>query len=652
MRIRSLLVLSALTLTLSVSASAQEAPHAQILRFVDSGSRPGPADRPDILAERTVRVDPAALTGSPRLALLDGRVYATERTDLEMRGPRDWTWRGRVLDPDTGEEAGTATLTVQGDLVMGDAYLLDGIYRIEPRIEPAAHGEHRLARIDHRLLGGCAGDPAPALGRDGRRPVAMSRAGAALAPPVPVADGGSVSRIDLLVVWSPAAQQGAGGAQQIRLFVQNAVDQVNTTYINSQVDARVNLVGTQQIPFTETGDPETDLDALQRDRNMASLRKSLGADVVSMVVNQMLGACGIGYLMAKGDMSADFAPYAVNTVKRACGGLVMAHEIGHNLGCEHDVQNSNPAAALFPYAFGHIVEGSFRTVMSYNNNCTICPEIPNFSNPDVVVDGAPTGIPDQRDNHRVINQTRGVVSSFFPAQPCKAGADRLCLLNKRFQVQLVWQNQFNNTEGSGTAIPRTDAAGFFSFGDPSNVELMVKLLDFGNVVKLFYGELTNLHFSLIVTDTATGISKTYSNTAGDCGAIDQSAFSASSSFLASSVGPRASGGCKAGKNTLCLEGNRFQVTVDWHNPGNNTGGAGSAVSLSQVTGAFWFTDASNLELMTKIIDYGDRIDFFYGTLTDLEYTITVTDTRTGQVKTYHNPAGHYCGGLDGSAFPH
>jgi len=113
----------------------------------------------------------------------------------------------------------------------------------------------------------------------------------------------------------------------------------------------------------------------------------------------------------------------------------------------------------------------------------------------------------------------------------------------------------------------------------------------------------------------------------------------------------AAGTCKKDKNTLCLLNNRFQVKVDWRNPGNNTSGTGGAVAISTVTGAFFFTDASNLELMAKVIDYGDRIDFFYGTLSDLEYTIAVTDTNNGQVKTYHNAAGNYCGGLDGAAFP-
>jgi hypothetical protein len=75
-----------------------------------------------------------------------------------------------------------------------------------------------------------------------------------------------------------------------------------------------------------------------------------------------------------------------------------------------------------------------------------------------------------------------------------------------------------------------------------------------------------------------------------------------------------------------------------------------AVPFSKVTGAFHFGNPSNLELMTKVITQGDRVDFFWGALSDLEYTIDVTDTQTGQVKTYQNAAGRYCGGLQVDAF--
>ena len=43
--------------------------------------------------------------------------------------------------------------------------------------------------------------------------------------------------------------------------------------------------------------------------------------------------------------------------------------------------------------------------------------------------------------------------------------------------------------------------------------------------------------------------------------------------------------------------------------------------------------------------------FFYAALSNLEYDITVADAASGTVRTYHNPAGTYCGGIDSTAFP-
>jgi len=52
-----------------------------------------------------------------------------------------------------------------------------------------------------------------------------------------------------------------------------------------------------------------------------------------------------------------------------------------------------------------------------------------------------------------------------------------------------------------------------------------------------------------------------------------------------------------------------------------------------------------------VVQFPDRVAFFYGALSDLPYTIHVTDTASGTVKTYSSTAGKLCGGLDNSAFP-
>ena len=43
--------------------------------------------------------------------------------------------------------------------------------------------------------------------------------------------------------------------------------------------------------------------------------------------------------------------------------------------------------------------------------------------------------------------------------------------------------------------------------------------------------------------------------------------------------------------------------------------------------------------------------FYFGSLSDVQYQITVFDTVTGNQATYVNPAGTYCGGGDVDALP-
>jgi hypothetical protein len=240
-----------------------------------------------------------------------------------------------------------------------------------------------------------------------------------------------------------------------------------------------------------------------------------------------------------------------------------------------------------------------------------------------------------------------------PGGGCPAGtpADTLCLLKGRFQVNGTWQNQFDGSVGVTKPIVNSDLSGFFYFTDPSNIELIVKILDFGTEIKVFYSQLTNLKFTLAVKDTATGKVKNYSNTPGDCGAIDPNfggALTAASAASLDSLPAAASGSCASGPNTLCLLNRRFTVTVDWRNQFNGNSGTGLAKTLSLFTGAFAFDDPANLEILIKTLDFGDKILVLYGSLSNFEYTLHVTDTLTGKSKDYRNAAGNYCGGLDGN----
>src|SRR5262249_20106166 len=110
--------------------------------------------------------------------------------------------------------------------------------------------------------------------------------------------------------------------------------------------------------------------------------------------------------------------------------------------------------------------------------------------------------------------------------------------------------------------------------------------------------------------------------------------------------------CAAGPSTLCLSGERFSVSVQWKDFQGRTG-QGQAVRLTTDTGYFWFFNAANCELVVKVLDaraINQRFWVFFGALSNVEYTLSVTDTATGAAKNYVNPSGQFASVGDTSAF--
>ncbi|HXM76557.1 MAG TPA: PKD domain-containing protein, partial [Thermoanaerobaculia bacterium] len=111
--------------------------------------------------------------------------------------------------------------------------------------------------------------------------------------------------------------------------------------------------------------------------------------------------------------------------------------------------------------------------------------------------------------------------------------------------------------------------------------------------------------------------------------------------------------CAPNPSNLCLNDNRFRATVAWSVPPQGKSGAGSAVALTADTGYYWFFTPSNIELVLKVVDgraFNGKFWVFYGALSNVEYTITVKDMKTGAVKTYNNPYGNTASLADVNAF--
>ena len=115
------------------------------------------------------------------------------------------------------------------------------------------------------------------------------------------------------------------------------------------------------------------------------------------------------------------------------------------------------------------------------------------------------------------------------------------------------------------------------------------------------------------------------------------------------------GSCAADATTLCLNGGRFRVHVDWRTP-LGTAGPGRVVPFgSDDSGLFWFFNPDNWELLVKVLrgcPVNDHYWVFFAATTNVEFALTVTDTRTGAVRPYFNPIGRRADAVtDTAAFP-
>jgi hypothetical protein len=110
---------------------------------------------------------------------------------------------------------------------------------------------------------------------------------------------------------------------------------------------------------------------------------------------------------------------------------------------------------------------------------------------------------------------------------------------------------------------------------------------------------------------------------------------------------------------LDLQNGEFQVQVEWSTPDGALRGNGHAVPLSKESGLFWFFDASNPEILVKILD-GRPVNgkwwVFISSNTSLEFKVfvgkldTVVRPPSYQGITYVSPAGANKNFIDTTTF--
>ncbi len=195
---------------------------------------------------------------------------------------------------------------------------------------------------------------------------------------------------------------------------------------------------TAEVVYTESGNITTDRNRLQNPSdgyvdNVHALRDTYEADVVTMIVENGGGYCGIAYIMTS--VSTTFENYAFNITARNCatGYYSFGHELGHIMSARHDWYVD--ATSYSPYSYNHGLTNptdGWRTIMAYNSECvargTSCTRLQYWSNPNVSYGGDPMGVPAgtstacstgslsnpacDADNRMTLNNTAWTVANF------------------------------------------------------------------------------------------------------------------------------------------------------------------------------------------------------------------------------------------------
>ncbi len=428
--------------------------------FEDAG---GPPDGGGGLRHRYVRIDRELLRSGAdvTLNLFDDAVAISQGARVEGRAHGLSSWSSRIED----DRFGYALFVARDERVLGQVEAAGSLFQIRPVGGPV----HEIVEIDpsslppesEPLVAEKSGSPAESVSRATR---AVPR--------------DSVDSIRVLIVYTAAA---AAASADIEAEAQLAIDAANTAYANSGMLTRLELVATAETDYVEQGDIYDDLAYLagRFDGKMDEvhpLRNAYLADFVALLTEISPDYCGLASLMSTASPAFESQAFSVTYRPCAVGNLTLAHEIGHNMGCQHDRANATSSPA-YSWAFGfQDPEGDFRTVMAISGGCpSPCPRVAHFANPDVLYFGDPTGVDagetDAAACALAIDST-STVSCDFRTLEAPGTLEASTVYTDRIEVSFdhpwPWSFQVYRAESGGAMAP-LDVTDGSPFADPTAV---------------------------------------------------------------------------------------------------------------------------------------------------------------------------------------
>lgn len=390
----------------------------------------------------------------------------------------DWTWVGKLEGAAEGEEA---------ILTFGEKAAFGSIaqHGKEPLRLTIRDGVSWLVETDRIALAAINNTATRPRGPDFFIPPKLatrqssgasdpSMTGAAASTAAAVAAGGNT--VDLVLGYTTGFAAGLGGQSQAMTRLNFLVDVTNQSYVNSQVNAQVRLVHALQVNYPDATSNDSALEEMtgfsapstrttpaEAFSALRAARDQYGGDLVSLVRkfnDPENEGCGIAWLIGGGrtgiDQSDEYFGYSVVSDGRDAGNdgktyfcrdETLAHELGHNMGSQHDrtaaTVNGTLQYGVYPYSFGYktdATQGDFYTVMAYGDAGQLRYRV--FSNPRTTYCGGfACGVADDADNARSLTQTIPTIASFRASIVPPAPARTVAMdLDADGKSDLFWYN--------------------------------------------------------------------------------------------------------------------------------------------------------------------------------------------------------------------